>query len=107
VIAFPKLLVGVKAGSVLGGTVPTRGEVRAFATSPDGTLMAVALQNGEIQVAETKTDRNHWWTPARTLVASALAFAPDAKRIAIAYSGVDPTVEVWDHVARTLLASFR
>ena len=83
--------------------------IRAVAFSPDGTLLAGGIRDGNIQL---------WEAPTRELIATlkgnrhpinSVAFSPDGKTLASGSGGGDwkteGIVELWDIAARQLIAT--
>jgi WD40 repeat protein len=66
----------------------------AAAVSPDGKLLALAGQDGAIQLCDVLTGQELTVFKGHTVTVNALAFAPDGKRLASASH--DMTALVWD-----------
>jgi WD40 repeat protein len=65
----------------LAGQVITRGAPTAFALSPDGTLLAIGNDSGEVRVMKWTTERARGGWSHQARIAS-VAFAPDGKSVA-------------------------
>ncbi|WP_165247701.1 WD40 repeat domain-containing serine/threonine protein kinase [Paludisphaera soli] len=68
--------------------------VNSYAVSNDGELIALGHRDGTLIVREVGTERQILSLPAHTGGVGAVAFAPDAQRVATAGSGGD--VRLWD-----------
>jgi len=82
-------------------SAPAAGYIWALAFSPDGTLLAVAKGNGEMQVLDAATLKPRWLDkihtpqllPSRTPILG-LGFAGDGKTLAC--GGYDHQVKLWE-----------
>ncbi|MCA8956694.1 MAG: protein kinase, partial [Planctomycetes bacterium] len=91
---FPHVIEAVDASSGdVAWSLPAS-DVRALDVSPDGRLLAAALQDGRVCVfgiAERALLRTY---PAHTLPATDVRFHPDGRRLVSA--GLDDVVRLWD-----------
>jgi WD40 repeat protein/serine/threonine protein kinase len=69
------------------------GRMRAVAFSPDGRLLAMASEDGQVQLWETSSGKEWASLPGEHADVSCLAFSPDGKRLA---TNNGNTIELWD-----------
>jgi len=67
--------------------------ITALALAPDNTLLAIATDNGVIQVLNLRTEAVDWEQNAHEFWAASLAFSPNSN--ALVSGGYDQMVRVW------------
>jgi beta-lactamase regulating signal transducer with metallopeptidase domain len=87
------LLVTPRPGAPAGGTAG----LLAVTFSPDGSRLAVAADDGSVQVRDPATDRVTLTLRGHTAAVNCLAFSPDGRTLATGSS--DRTVKLWDLAA--------
>jgi len=87
----------------LRSTIGGRDKLTTAAISPDGTLLAVAIDTGVVRLYETKTGEQRGELIGHQGAVDAIEFTEDGARIATA--GKDLKVRVWDVVTMRLVTS--
>lgn len=79
------------------GLVPIDDEVSSLAFSPDGTVLAVGMVGGQIQLWDTTTRAKQADFPDASGTPQSMAFSPDGKTLAIS---VGRGISLWDVAGR-------
>jgi len=111
-VSFLCCLWAVHVGQVSAQVPPLRHDLsqpagsgaEAVAFSPDGKLLAVALNEGELRLLETRTGKllvrlDHKSGPGHYVQSRAMAFSPDGKTLAVGvetYTGILGRILLWD-----------
>lgn len=86
----------------------TGGQPLAF--SPDGTLVATAAGLGDVSLREARTGKQaSLLSGEQSLLATAFAFSPDGRLLAIGYGGEagENPIRLWDIASRSVTKTFR
>ncbi len=103
----------MQAGRELGTLEElTTGDVRDLAFSPDGKLIAAALENGLVSLWRSDTEEKNRILLDHGMRVNSVAFTPDTIRLATGVGGYigpltyDDTVRVWDWANGSVLQQF-